>query len=134
MRLKTRSALCFDWSDSGLPKIVREQREKYKAISRVLDDHPEVLNLVDRDLRKLSQGAGKGREAVYTSDNILRALVVHVLEGQALRRTIVRIAESGFLQDFLRLGNRVVMDFTFLSQMLQGHRAPDMEEGERGAG
>jgi IS5 family transposase len=45
-----------------------------------------------------------------------------VVEGDSLRGTVVRIAESPFLQDFIRLGNRRVMDFTFLDRALKAVR------------
>jgi transposase, IS5 family len=118
MRQKRDAVFCFEWADddSSTLKIVREHREKYKRIDTILEANPEILDLAARDLRSLSQGGRNGRKAVYTSENLLRALIVHTLERTDLRSTIVRIAESPFLQDFLRLGNRSVMDFTFLDR------------------
>ena len=52
----------------------------------------------------------------FTTENILRALLVHVIEGDAWRGTAVRISESPFLQDFIRLGNRNPMDYSFLNR------------------
>ena len=116
MRQKRDAVLCFEWSGASELKIVAAHRRKYKRISAILDKNPAVLDLADQDLRKLSQGGSKGRRADFTSENLLRALIVHTLEGEDLRGTIVRIAESPFLQDFLRLGDRRVMDFTFLDR------------------
>ena len=117
--------LTFEWSKSDDPfelKIVRMHRGKYKGISAILDRNPAVLDWADRDLKSLSQGGRKGREAAYTSENLLRALIVHTVEVEPLRGTIVRISESEFLQDFLRLGNRPVMDFTFLDRAFKAIR------------
>lgn len=125
MRQKRDAVLCFEWAKSPSPselKIVKTHREKYKRISRILDENPAVLDVVDRDLRFLSQGGKKGRKAVYTSENLLRALIVHTIEGDDLRGTVVRISESDFLRDFLRLGNRRVMDFTFLDKAFKAIR------------
>jgi IS5 family transposase len=125
MRQKRDSVLCFEWSDSADAselKIVREHREKYKRISAILDKNPAVLDMADRDLKPLSQGGKKGRKAVYTSENLVRALIVHTIEGEDLRGTIVRISDSPFLQDFLRLGNGPVMDFTFLDKAFKAIR------------
>ena len=124
MRQKRDNVLCFEWSgdDSSALKIVRMHREKYKRISAILDRNPAILDAADRDLRSLSQGGGQGREATYTSENLLRALIVHTVEGEPLRGTIVRISESEFLQDFLRLGHRSVMDFTFLDRAFKAIR------------
>jgi IS5 family transposase len=110
-------------SDEHLPKTVREYRAKYKGVSRILDEHPEILEAVHEDLKKLSQGGGrKGRSGDFTSETLLRALVVHAIEGLSLRETVVRIAESEFLQDFLRTRKRAVMDHSFLDRCLQAVR------------
>lgn len=124
MRQKRDNVLCFEWSsdDSSALKIVRLHREKYKRISAVLDENPILLDLAAQDLKSLSQGGRKGRAAVFTAENLLRALIVHTVEGQDLRGTIILISESPFLQDFVRLGNRPVMDFTFLDKAFKAIR------------
>ena len=99
-------------------KIVREYREKYAHIDRVLDVNPDILWLVHEDLERLSTSTA-GREARYTTENLFRALVVHQVERTALRETVVRIAESSTLQHFVRLGNRPVMDYSFLDRALK---------------
>lgn len=50
MRRKKEDVLCFDWNDEGLPKVVRDYRDRYRAISQVLDENPEILDLVHQDL------------------------------------------------------------------------------------
>jgi len=110
------AVLCFESSDDGLPKVIRNYRARYRAISQVLDDNSEILSTVHRDLLKLSEGGSKGREGDYTSENILRALVVQHLEGLPFRDAVIRIGSDPFLQDFLRMRKRAVMDFTFLDK------------------
>ena len=125
MRQKRDAVLTFEWSksdDSSELKIVRQHREKYKRISAILEQNPQILDLAAHDLKVLSQGGRKGRKGVYTSENLLRALIVHTVEGEDLRGTVVRLSESPFLQDFLRLGNRPVMDFTFLDRAFKAIR------------
>ena len=116
MRQKTEAVLSFESGDEGLPKVVRQYRDRYRAISQVLDDNPEILSAVHKDLAKLSQGHAKGRKGDYTSENILRALVVQHLEGLPFREVVIRIGGEPFLQDFLRLRKRAVMDFSFLNK------------------
>jgi IS5 family transposase len=108
--------LSFESSDEGLPKVVRDYRARYRAISQVLDANPEILAAVHKDLQKLSQGNAKGRGGDYTSENILRALVVQHLEGLPFREAVIRIGSEPFLQDFLRMRKRTVMDFSFLDK------------------
>jgi len=116
MRRKKEAVLCFESSDNGLPRVVRDYRARYRAISQVLDDNPDILSAVHRDLLKLSAGDATGREGDYTSENLFRALIVQHLEGLPFRDAVIRIGSEPFLQDFLRMRKRVVMDFTFLDK------------------
>jgi len=122
MRRKKEAVLTFEFNNDHLPKTVREYREQYKGISRILDQNPEILDTVHRDLKKLSQGGNQGRTADFTSETILRALVVHAIEGLSLRETVIRIADSDFLQDFLRTRKKAVMDHSFLDKCFKAIR------------
>jgi len=126
MRRKKEAVLPFEWNNDDLPKIVREHRAKYKEISRILERNPEILDLVHDDLKQLSQGrqgGQNGRNGDFTSETILRALVVHAIGGDSLRETVIRIAESDFLQDFLRTRKKAVMDYSFLDKCFKVIRA-----------
>ena len=116
MRRKMEAVLSFESRDDGLPKVVRDYRARYRAISQVLDDNPEILSAVHKDLLKLSEGDAEGREGDYTSENILRALIVQHLEGLPFREAVIRIGSDPFLQDFLRMRKRAVMDYSFLDK------------------
>jgi transposase, IS5 family len=116
MRRKQEAVLCFESNDDGLPKVVRDYRDRYRAIGQVLDDNPEILALVHADLLKLSEGDSQGREGDYTSENILRALVVQHLEGLPFRDTVIRIGGDLFLQEFARMRKKPVMDYSFLDK------------------
>jgi IS5 family transposase len=118
MRRKKEPVLSFSVIDPGRLKIVIDYERKYNRISDQLDQHPELVASVHRDLRKLSQGGPKGRKGDFTSENILRALIVMTLENLPLRKAVVRIAHSDFLQAFVRLADGKVMDFTFLDKCL----------------
>ena len=37
MRRKKEAVLCFESKDAGLPKVVRDYRARFRAISQVLD-------------------------------------------------------------------------------------------------
>ena len=112
MRVKKdrQMALRFAWSRG--PRIVADFERKYNRMSEVLDSNPEILDFVHEDLGEAASSNPKGRSGDYTTENILRALVVHCTEGLSLRGTIIRIAHSDFLREFLRLGNRPVMDYS----------------------
>jgi IS5 family transposase len=116
MRRKREAVLAFEGNDTGLPKVVREYRAKYKALSQVLDEQPEILDAVHEDLKTLSTPNRKGRKGDYTSENILRAIVVMAVEGLGYRETVIHIGDSDFMQDFVRLRKTAVMDFGFLDK------------------
>ena len=56
MRRKREAVLPFEWNNDHLPKTVCEYREKYKGISRPLDENPEILDRVHEDLKNISHG------------------------------------------------------------------------------
>jgi transposase, IS5 family len=120
MRRMKEAVLCFESNDDGLPKVVRDYRARFRAISQVLDDNPKILWAVHQDILELCEDDperdAKGREGDYTSENIFRALVVQHLEGLTFRDTIIRIGGDQFLQDFLRMRKRSVMDYSFLDK------------------
>ena len=116
MRQKKEAVLCFASNDDGLPKVVRNYRARYRTISQLLDKNSEILDAVHQDIKHLSQGGCKGRKGDFTSENILRALIVQNREGLPFREAVIRIGGDGFLQDFLRMRKRAVMDFTFLDK------------------
>jgi IS5 family transposase len=116
MRRKKEAVLCFESKDDGLPKVVRDYRARFRTISQVLDENPQILTAVHGDILKLSAGDSQGREGDFTSENILRALIVQDMEGLPFRDAVIRIGGDGFLQDFLRMRKKPVMDFTFLDK------------------
>lgn len=117
MRLKSIPELYFDFTEMATLKVVTEYREKYEALSRLLDENPDLLTLAHRDWAKLLSSSGKGRTG-YTSEQLLRALLVMFIEGDSYRDVVVRIDTSEFLRHFVRLGFKATMDFTFLSKAI----------------
>ena len=105
----------LDFTPDTTLKVVEAYRAKYAWIDKCLDANPLILWLVHEDLELLSRSS-EGREAKYTTEILFRALLVHQIEKTSWRETVVRIAESSTLQSFIRLGNRSVMDFTFLNR------------------
>ncbi len=113
----------FNWSGGASnSKIVRGYERKYKRISELLDESPELLEIAARDLEKLSRRGKKGRRATYTCENLFRAALLHQLEGEALRSTEIRLAHTPFLQEFVRLGTRPVMSYVVLQRALKAIR------------
>ncbi len=118
MRLKAEAILEFGADDDQHQnKIVRDYRNEYKVVSEILDKHPEILEMAHRDLAKLSKATSRrGRKADFTSENLLRAILVMQREGLDYREASVRIAESDTLQNFCRLIKKRSLDFTLLNK------------------
>jgi IS5 family transposase len=105
----------LDFSGAATVKVVKEYRAKYQAISDLLDANPQVLAWAHRDWVRLLSTSAKGRSG-YTSEQLLRALIVMFVEGEDYRGVVVRIENSEFGRHFVRLGGKPTMDFTFLNK------------------
>ena len=82
MRVKAEAILEFGVADEQQIEIVREYRDEYKTVSRILDEHPKILDLVHQDLDRLCKSTSRrGRKAVFTSENLFRAILVMQREG-----------------------------------------------------
>ena len=122
MRVKVDSQRYFNWTPSSNAKIVLAYEEKYNGVSRILDENPAILDAIDKDLRKLSRPGKAGRRATFTSENLLRALIVYQVEGASYRETAIRLTHSLFLQDFCRFGSRGVPNFTLIEKAFKSIR------------
>lgn len=115
MRTQATTTMYFDFSGVSTIKVGKEYRAKYQALSDLLDANPQVLALAHRDWAKRLSTSTKGRDG-YTSEQLLRSLIVMFVAGLDYRGTVVLIDNSEFLQHFVRLGVKPTMDFTFLSK------------------
>lgn len=114
MRTKSSTQGYLDFTAASSTKIVVAYRQKYAAISQVLEANPRLLTRVHNDLAgtvSLSEG---GRRSGYTSEQVLRALVVMFVEGDSYRGVVIRVANSEFLQNFVKLELGSMMGFSFL--------------------
>ncbi len=115
MRTKTTPQHYFDFSSEPSLKVVTDYQEKYDLISKFLDDNPGVLDAVHQDWAQMLSTSQEGRDG-FTSEQLLRALIVMFVEHTTYRDTIIRIDGSDFLRHFVRLGFKSTMDFTFLNR------------------
>ena len=117
MRSKTAHERYIEFSGESSLIVVQEYREKYRAISDLLDGNPQVPALIHHDLARLSTANRKGCSSDFSSEQLLRALIVMYIEHTDYRDTVVRISNSDFLRNFVRLAyGRSVMDYTFLNR------------------
>ncbi len=91
MRTKSTKQQYFDFSRKSSIKVVNEYRKKYKIISQLLDKNPQLVSLVHQDLAKMLSQSKRGRKSEYTSEQILRSLIVMFVEQDSLRQVVIRI-------------------------------------------
>ncbi len=114
MRNRINNQVEFDFQPSNL-KITNEYYDRYERISQILDAHPEIVDQVHKDLKKILKAQsrrGPGPKCKVTSDTVLRIIICQVLEGEALRGIIIRIDDSNYLRRFVRIYNGAMIDFT----------------------
>lgn len=116
MRLRSVNQQYFDFSEPSSLKVVREYRQKYQALSDLLDENQQLLMLAHRHWSRLLSESNKGRSSQFTSEHLLRSLVVRFIEQLSFRETIVRIDTSEFLRHFVRLGPGSTMDYSLLDK------------------
>ena len=113
MRIKLDPQEPLDFSPSRL-KVTRDYHEKYQAVDRILAETPKILTLFHRDVSRILSKAGRKRQAHFTSDHLLRAILVMEIEGLPYRETVVRIDDSQFLRRFVRVYDGEAMDYSLL--------------------
>ena len=101
-------------------KVVSEYRKKYTKVDELLESNLKILNLIHADLKDF--GTGKGRAAIFTSENIFRMLLVKWIEGDFYRDLIIRVSDSAFLCNFVKIGLGPMTDFTFFKSGEQVHK------------
>jgi hypothetical protein len=98
-------------------KIIKDYRQKYNGIDRILDSVPEILDAFHDDLNDF--GSKSGRESKFSSDQMLRMAVVKWVESEPYRKTIIRVTESDFLRNFCRIGFGGVPNFTLFCDAMK---------------
>ena len=118
MRPKFEAQRAFAFPTSNL-KLTREYYAKYQAISKTLDANPEIIDLAHRDLRSalLTSNGSRPARVRFTTEHVLRLLIVQSLEGLSLRQVVVRVDDSPALRQFVRLESKPMMDFTTLDKL-----------------
>ena len=118
MRPKFEAQREFEFPTSNL-KLTREYYAKYEAISKTLDANPEIIDRAHRDLRSalITSNGSRPVRVRFTTEHVLRLLVVQALEGLSLRQVVVRVDDSPSLRQFIRLGMKPMMDFTTFDKL-----------------
>lgn len=130
MRLQATTQY-FDFSEPSNLKVVQKYRAKYEALSQILDENPKLFWLAHQDWSKLLSTSKGGRSGKFTSEQLLRALLVMFIEQLDYRDTAIRLSHDVFLHHFVRLAPGEVMDFTFLNRAMGVLSVSTLEEMHR---
>ena len=124
MRPKFNRQQELDFMPSTL-QVTNEYYSRYETISQILDENPEIVAALHRDVSKVFGGRKRGqggRDGTFSSETVLRILIVKQLEGLDYRDAVVRIDVTEFLRKFVGIKNRKMMDFTTLCRMFKAIR------------
>jgi len=113
LRQKLSHQEYLDFSGKSNLKVVREYRRKYETIGQILEANPRILDLAHKDFIKVLSTSKYGRGG-YTSEQMLRSIVLMFIEAKDYRDTVISVENSEFLRSFIKLGNKEMMDYTFL--------------------
>jgi IS5 family transposase len=95
---KTQGSLHETWLDL-------DHARELQTMSRLLDDHPKIAELVLQDLRAASGSAQATRGAGgLSAEQVLRILVVKQMNGFSYRALAFHLADSRSYRTFCRLG------------------------------
>lgn len=113
MRMKVTMNPCFFINILEERSIVQAYREKYNQIDAILQKNPGILDAIHTDLAEY--GSSGGRKTDYSSEQILRMIIVQNIEVLDYRNLVIRVGESDFLRNFTGIGMGKVMSFGFIN-------------------
>jgi transposase, IS5 family len=95
---KNQLALTEPWLDI-------ERAQELEAISRLLDQHPTINDLVLQDLRgEAREDAEPGGAGGMSAEQVLRALIIKQMGGYSYRELAFHLADSSTYRTFCRIG------------------------------
>lgn len=120
MRPKFNHQVQFNFQPSPL-NVTSEYYARYEAISKILDQNPQLVDAVHQDIQKpladeLDPQTGLATYRCCTQ-SVLRLILCQVIERCSLRRIIIRVDDSNFLRRFVRIYNDPMIDFTTLARL-----------------
>jgi len=121
----------FDFQPSNL-KVTNDYFRRYAVIDEILRATPELLDPVHRDLKKAIEGERKrNRRYAFTSETVLRMVIVQKVERESQRGLVIRIDDSCFLRRFVGIHNGRMMNFTTYCNLKNAIRPKTWERVNR---
>ena len=131
VRIKLDPQVPLEFGDSHL-KVTRDYYARYSSINEILRLNPQILDAFHEDARRglgrARRRGGRSRRSSFTSEQLLRAILVMEIERLSYRATTIRIDDSVFLRCFVGIPTGPVMDFSTLQR---GYKAIAPETWQR---
>jgi len=107
-----------------------EHARELAAIDRILDQHPEMAELICKDLRAEQVVGNKGAEGL-SAEQILRALLIKQHNSFSYRELAFHLADSNSYRTFCRLGLGQRPSKTVLAACIKAIRPETLEKIHR---
>jgi IS5 family transposase len=107
-----------------------EHARELAAIDRILDQHPEIAELICQDLRAERVVGNKGAEGL-SAEQILRALLIKQHNSFSYRELAFHLADSNSYRTFCRLGLGQRPSKTVLAACIKAIRPETLEKIHR---
>ena len=136
MRRKNKPQVEFILAPAEVSNETLAYYESYSELSMLLDDNPKILECVHRDIEnglkvEDTEDGQRKRGCRYTSENVLRSVIVQTREGLSLREACIRIDESCFLRHFVRIHQEPMMHSSLLCRLRNLIKADTWKEINR---
>jgi IS5 family transposase len=121
MRIKFDPQAPLHFGSSHL-KVTQQYYHRYTVINQILLAVPEILTAFHEDAARPLEKACRNRQARFSSDQLLRAILVMEIEQLSYRDTTIRIDDSEFLRRFVGVHQGPVMDYSTLAKVYKAIR------------
>lgn len=119
VQIKLDPQVPLEYGESHL-KVTRDYYSKYSAINDILRQNSQILDAFHKDacrgLGRARRRVGRSRRSTFTSEHLLRAILVMEIEKLSYRAATIRIDDSVFLRRFVGIPTGPVMDFSTLQK------------------
>jgi IS5 family transposase len=112
----------LNFQPCGSLEITNAYYAKYAAIDQLLGQHPELVHPLHRDIAEpleCEKGEDDSQPASFkcASETVLRLLICMCIEDLSLRQVVVRVDDSNYLRQFVRIYNDSMIDFSTLCRL-----------------
>ncbi|MDF1666909.1 MAG: transposase [Planctomycetota bacterium] len=108
------------------PPIPHQHAKEFQAISGILDQHPQILDLVHHDLIRHLKNPSKGRPGL-SADQVLCILILKQMESLSYERLAFHLHDSVTFRHFCRLSFTDSFNAKSLRQNLKRLMADTLE-------